>query len=319
LVDIITITFEQARKSIAFLEHNQIEPTVVYYEMALAYITGAIPDLVKDIETRTDGGIRLAGSEADTIVQDFLGKNRAALDKREKEVAQQTRQRGDLTSEVQQVTSGVERDVANTVSEAAGWPAATSEFLSRLADAERELAELRSNVAKLQERIDNKADGGWDEGRDTLTQALNRDGAHDLLRKLTSDGRSYIIIMFALDNLADLNAKHDRSVGDNILSALASTLRDFFQEQELIRWAGNQFIVVLRETPLMHARVMAEEALLAMSQRRLKLRGTGEWIGVVTASAGIVVGHREITTDVLELARANLVSASEAGGNRVKG
>jgi diguanylate cyclase len=315
----MTITFEQARRSLTFLEHHQLEPSAVYYEMALAYITGSLPDLVKDIDERTDGGIRLARDEADEIVQDFLGKNRAVLDKREKEVAQQTRQLGDLTSEVQEVTSGLERDVANTVKGATGWPAATSEFLSRLAEAERELAELRSNVAKLQARIDIKADDGPDQGRDTLTQALNRDGAHDLLRNLTSDGRSYIIIMFGLDNLADLNAKHDRSVGDNILSALASTLRDSFQDQELIRWAGNQFVVVLRDTPLLHARVMAEEALSAMSQRRLRLRGSGEWIGVVTASAGLVVGHREITTDVLELARANLVSASEAGGNRVKG
>lgn len=315
----MTITFEQARKSIAFLEHHQLEPSAVYYEMALAYITDALPDLVKDIETRTDGGIRLSGGEADKIVQDFLGKNRAVLDKREKEVAQQTRQLGDLTSEVQEVTSGLERDVANTVSEATGWPEATNEFLSRLSDAERELAELRGNVAKLQARIDSKGDDGSDQGRDALTQALNRDGAHDLLRNLTSDGRSYIIIMFGLDDLAELNAKYDRSVGDNIINALASTLRDFFQEEELIRWSGNQFVVVLRDTPLMHARMMAEEALVAMSQRRLRLRGTGEWIGVVTASAGIVVGHREITTDVLELARANLVSASEAGGNRVKG
>ncbi|MFC4594465.1 GGDEF domain-containing protein [Sphingobium tyrosinilyticum] len=315
----MAITFEQARKSLAFLDHHQLEPSAIYYEMALAYITGDLPDLVKDIETRTDGGVRLAWSEADKIVQDFLGKNRAMLDKREKEVAQQTRQLGDLTSEVHEVTSGLERDVANTVSEATGWPEASSEFLSRLAYAERELAELRSNVTKLQARLDSKADGEPDQGRDALTQALNRDGAHDVLRNLTCDGRSYIIIMFGLDNLSDLNAKHDRSVGDNILSALASTLRHFFQEQELIRWAGNQFVVVLRETPLMHARVIAEEALVAMSQRRLRLRGTGEWIGVVTASAGIVVGHREITTDVLDLARANLMSASEAGGNRVKG
>ena len=315
----MTITFEQARKSLAFLEHHQLEPSALYYEMALTYITGVLPDLVKDIEARTYGGIRLARSEADTLVQNFLRTNGAVLDKREKEVAQHTRQLGDLTSEVQEVTSGLERDVANTASEATDWPEATSEFLSRLADAERELAELRSNVAKLQARIETQADGAPDQGRDALTQALNRDGAHDLLRDLTGDGRSYLIIMFGLDNLADLNARYDRSVGDNILSALASTLRDFFQEQELIRWAGNQFVVVLRETPLMHARVMAEEALVAMSQRRLRLRGTGEWIGVVTASAGIVVGHREITTDVLELARTNLVSASEAGGNRVKG
>jgi diguanylate cyclase len=205
------------------------------------------------------------------------------------------------------------------VSQASEWPKSTNEFLSRLSDAERELVELRNNVAKLQARIDGNADDGLDNNRDPLTRSLNRDGAQDLLQRLTNDGRSYIIIMFGLDDLEELNNKFGHSVGDNILNALAATLRDFFPEQELVRWSGNKFITILKDAAVMQARVIAGEALVAMAERRLRLRNSGEWVGVVTASAGIVVGQHELTEDVLERARANLTSAAELGGNQVYG
>ena len=71
--------------------------------------------------------------------------------------------------------------------------------------------------------------------------------------------------------------------------------------------------------PSVALRLMVAHAIAGSSLWRVRLRDTGEWVGVVTASAGIVVGQHELTTDVLERARANLLSASEAGGNQIKG
>jgi diguanylate cyclase len=318
-VVVVAITFEQARKSLDFLELQQLEPTPVNYDLALTYVTRSLPELSREIDTQTDGGVRLSRNEADTLIKRFLSKGKALLGAREKVIAQQTEQLGALTSEAHQVTSDLERDVANAVSQAGEWPTATSEFVMRLSDAERELTELRNNLAELQARVDRKELDSSNNSRDLLTRSLDRDGSQDLLRRLTTDGRSYVIIMFGLDNIEELNNKYGRSVGDNIINALAATLREHFQEQELVRWSGNQFVTILKDTAIMQARVIAEEALLAMSQRRLRLRDSGEWVGVVTASAGIVVGQHELTTDVLERARANLLSASEAGGNQIKG
>lgn len=315
----MAITFEQARKSLDFLELQQLEPTVVNYDLALTYVTRALPELSREIDTRTDGGVRLSRKEVDSLVGRFLSNSNSDLGAREKVIAQQTQQLGVLTSEAHLVTSGLERDVANVVTQTGEWPAASGEFVTRLSEAERELAELRFNLAKLQERVDGKDGDPPSNSRDVLTRSLDRDGSQDLLRRLTTDGRSYVIIMFGLDDIEEFNEKFGRSVGDNIINALAATLREHFQEQELVRWSGNQFITILKDTAIMQARVIAEEALLAMSQRRLRLRDTGEWVGVVTASAGIVVGQHELTTDVLERARANLLSASEAGGNQIKG
>lgn len=199
------------------------------------------------------------------------------------------------------------------------WHGGTSDFVARLSDAERELAELRSNVEKLQAHIAGREEVQEDIGRDALTQALNQTGAQSLLEAFTRDARDYVLIMFSVDDLTELNEHFGRSVGDNILDAFAATLRQFFQEQELIRWSGNKFVTVMRGTALMAARLIAEEALVAMADRRLKLRGSGEWIGVVTASAGIVVSQNETITEVLERARANVLAAAALGGNKLKG
>lgn len=314
------LTFEQAHSALAFLEHHRLEPTAINYDLALSYVTNAAPDLAREIDEQIEGGLRLTYEAAAKLVDHYLLRNRnIIMGQRERTVAQQTEELGTLTSGAHDLTSALERDVGTIVAQADEWPKATSDFVSRLSDAERELAELRSNVAKLQAQIGGADDLRGHVDRDGLTQALNQRGAQEVLEKLTSDGRNYVIIMFGLDDLVELNERFGRSVGDNVLNALASTLRQVFQEQELIRWSGNEFVTVMKDTALTPARLLAEEALATLEARRLKLRGSGEWIGIVTASAGIATGHSEMAAVVLERARGNMLSAVASGGNRLEG
>lgn len=314
------LTFEQAHLALAFLEHHRLEPTAINYDLALSYVTNAAPDLAREIDEQIEGGLRLTYEAAAKLVDHYLLRNpNIIIGQRERTVALQTEELGTLTSGAHDLTSALERDVGTIVAQADEWPKATSDFVTRLSDAERELAELRSNVAKLQLQIGGADDLREHVDRDGLTHALNQRGAQEMLEKLTSDGRNYVVIMFSLDDLVELNERYGRSVGDNVLNALASTLRQVFQEQELIRWSGNEFVTVMKDTALTPARLLAEEALAILEARRLKLRGSGEWIGVVTASAGIEIGHSEMAAVVLERARGNMLSAAASGGNSVEG
>lgn len=313
-------TFEQGHRALAFLKHHRLDPTAIHYDLALSYVTKAAPDLAREIDEQTEGGVRLTYETAAKFIDRYLLHNpKAIISQRERTVAQQTVELGALTSGAHDLTSALERDVGTIVMQAEEWPKAAGDFIARLSDAERELAELRSHVAKLQYQIGGADDLRVQVDRDGLTQALNRCGAQDVIKQLTSDGGKYVMIMFSLDDLIELNERFGRSVGDNVLNALASTLRQIFQEQELIRWSGNEFVIVIRGSTLTPARLLAEDALATLETRRLKLRGSGEWIGIVTASAGIVMGHNETTTVVLERVRTNLLSASVSGGNRVEG
>jgi diguanylate cyclase len=316
---VMTVSFCQARDALAFLESHQLEPSPINYELALTHHAGAIPDLSSEIDKTTEGGFRLCSSEARALVRRFLAKSAPDLGAREKAVARQTKQLGVLTSEAHAMASCLERDVLAAVSQMDERPEAASEIMARLSDAERELAELRNNIAKLQSRIDGGTEGRTDAGCDALSHSLDRDEADELVKHLTNDGRRYVLVMFGLDELERLNENYGRSVSENIINSLARTLRESFSGHYVLRWTENHFIVIIKDMAVAGVKVLVEEALLAMSQRRLRLRCNGEPIGVVTASAGIVVGQHELTRDVLEQAVSNLASASESGGNRVYG
>jgi diguanylate cyclase len=302
---VMTVSFCQARDALAFLESHQLEPSPINYELALTHHAGAIPDLSSEIDKTTEGGFRLCSSEARALVRRFLAKSAPDLGAREKAVARQTKQLGVLTSEAHAMASCLERDVLAAVSQMDERPEAASEIMARLSDAERELAD--------------GTEGRTDAGCDALSHSLDRDEADELVKHLTNDGRRYVLVMFGLDELERLNENYGRSVSENIMNSLARTLRESFSGHYVLRWTENHFIVIIKDMAVAGVKVLVEEALLAMSQRRLRLRCNGEPIGVVTASAGIVVGQHELTRDVLEQAVSNLASASESGGNRVYG
>jgi diguanylate cyclase len=68
-------------------------------------------------------------------------------------VTRQAEELGALTSDAQELTSALERDVGTIVARSDDSPQARGDFIARLSDAERDLAELRAEFAKLQSRI----------------------------------------------------------------------------------------------------------------------------------------------------------------------
>lgn len=304
---IMKAAVELARAALDFLERHQLEPTGTHYELARRYLATPDSPLARDIGERTDDGLRLtsddAASLADQYPQDIV-YNGADQGRR---VPQPADRPCPLDSDTPAMTNtggdGASTATAPTVSHSG---AATDDFASRLSLAEQELVILRGEMTKLLFKFEGRIGGLEKPDRDELTEALDQRGGQRVLDDLAESGRDYLLIMFSLDNIVDINARHTRDVGNNVLSALAGTLRQVFPEQELIRWTGNEFIVVMRDTTHTAARMLTDEALTAMSSRRFKLRGNGEWIGVITASAGIAMGKGEETTAVLDLARANV-------------
>ncbi|MEC3910897.1 diguanylate cyclase [Sphingobium sp. CR2-8] len=255
-----------------------------------------------------------------TLVERHSSENHGfALDKRERTVARQADELGTLTSDAHDLTEALGRDVGIIVNQPDRSLINTDNLVTRLSAAERELAELRDDFMTLRNAIDNPGQPRADVDQDELTRALNQTGAWRVLEPLLREGHSYVLIMFVIDDLVSINAKFGREVGDNVLNAFAATLRQEFPKEDLIRWNGNEFLIVATDIAATAARIQTDEALAAFAARRLRLRGTGEWIGTVTASAGIVTSRGEEPEAILELARSSALSAVEQGGNRTVG
>ena len=312
--------FQRARSALDFLEHHQLEPNAANFELALCYIAEPKSELARDIAERVYDGLRLTAEDAHTLRgRHFPEDTSQALALRERVTARQVEELGALTSDAHELTEALGHDVSVIVKQSDEWPIGASGLIVRLTDAERDLAELRDEFQLLRDAIGVPSSHRADVNYDDLTRALNQTGASRVLQQLTENGRSYVIVMFIIDNLSGINNKFGHAVGDNVLNAFAATLRDAFPEVELIRWAGNEYIIAAADLATAAARSLAEDALAALGVRHLKLRGTGEWIGTVTASAGIVVGQREAPEALVARARENALSAAALGGNQIKG
>jgi diguanylate cyclase len=315
--------FDRARRALNFLELHQLDPSPAHFEFALAVICAPGSKLSEAVALYTDGGLRLTAAAVHMLVDRYLSPPREqTLDRRERTVARQAQELGTLTSDAHHLTEALGRDMGAFVAQAGGTqedlPAAATDFVVRLSDAERELAALRSEVVRLRDNI-VPLPLPEDSDRDDLTQALNRSGARGLMERADESGAGHVVLAFSVDALEAINDRYGRAVGDNILNAFAATLQQAFDDEELIRWSGNEFLFIIRELPASAARLRTEQALAAFAARRLRLRGSGEPIGTVTASAGIAVGQPGGQEESLILARSHAALAASRGGNQLEG
>ncbi|GAA4217875.1 hypothetical protein GCM10022253_17400 [Sphingomonas endophytica] len=310
--------FDRARRALNFLELHQLDPSPSHYEFALAVIGAPGSHLSEAVAAQTDGGLRLTTATVQSLVDAYLSPPREqTLDRRERTVMRQAQELGTLTSDAHDLTEALGRDMDAFVAAAGEAPSAAA-FVDRLSDAERELAALRSEVIQLRDNI-VPAPPPADSGRDDLTQALNRSGARDVMARADAGGEAHVVLAFSVDALEAINDRYGRAVGDNVLNAFAATLQQTFAEEELIRWSGNEFVFITRGMPVATARVLTDQALASFAARRLRLRGSGEPIGTVTASAGLAAGAAGGQESSLIAARANAALAASHGGNQIEG
>ncbi|PZO78210.1 MAG: hypothetical protein DI632_06940 [Sphingomonas hengshuiensis] len=192
-------------------------------------------------------------------------------------------------------------------------PADPDALALRIAATERDIATLRDQMAALRALLP-----GSDAEHDNLTNALNQTGAQRILDQIGQQDRRFVVLVFGIDRLVNINREFGHSVGDNILNAFAAKLQKIFPEQEAIRWGGNEFIVVIPGQTITAVRVAAEEVLQLLAERNFRLRGSGASIGQVTASAAVVPDHVGKFEEILREARAKIEAAVAAGGNRVE-
>ncbi len=278
------IDFGQARNALAFLEYNQLEPSAVNYATALAHLSKMYQDLSGDVATSIDNAGLTEARFAELAIVHSAAI--AAF--------------GNVDVEAQSPSTADDDSI-----------------VARLTATERSLAELREQVAALMAQAEAGRGPAVDTEHDELTNALNQNGARRVLDQIEAQDQRYVLIMFGIDGLVAINRQYGNSVGDNILNAFAAKLVATFPGHEAIRWAGNEFIMAITGKTMIALRGQAEEVLMRLERRQFKLRGSGEAIGKVTASAALVSDQHNSIEWVINEARAKLQGATLGGGNRV--
>lgn len=153
---------------------------------------------------------------------------------------------------------------------------------------------------------------------DPLTGALNREGLRDFLLQQwhgeVANSAEMSVLFVDLDHFKRINDGHGHAVGDEVLRQFARLVQSEIRSSDaLVRWGGEEFLVVCPNTQLTQAAKLAEKLRACV--------GNAAWPNAitVTCSCGVATrGGDEEFSSLIERADAALYQAKENGRNRVE-
>ncbi len=152
---------------------------------------------------------------------------------------------------------------------------------------------------------------------DPLTGLANRrGGGEDIAAEISRARRqnsALSCVLLDIDHFKDVNDTFGHQAGDHVLREISSLLRRTVRAYDiLIRWGGEEFLVILPGVELEQARKLAERIRNAVEA--LPLAG----IGGVTVSGGVAALGNDYSFEAMfEAADRRLYSAKAAGRNTV--
>lgn len=183
-----------------------------------------------------------------------------------------------------------------------------------LEESQREADALREELAKV--RVEAHTD--------PLTGLANRKGFEERLRALESadDYRenSHCLLIGDIDKFKSINDTYGHLFGDKILKIVAKAFSNLTKGKDLAaRFGGEEFIILLPETPLAGAVALAENIRRSIEKGRVFNPKTGEEVARVTISLGVTeMLHGEPVEQAIARADEALYRAKEGGRNRVE-
>jgi diguanylate cyclase (GGDEF)-like protein len=155
--------------------------------------------------------------------------------------------------------------------------------------------------------------------RDPLTGLANRRALDAQLDELCENRERFAVIMVDVDAFKPFNDCYGHVIGDDCLRRVAAMLRASLRRtsDQIARIGGEEFAVVLPQTSVEDARIMAERMRVAVSDLRIPHTGSPE--RHVTISAGVSGSSAPVSAAaMLSEADAALYRAKSLGRNRVE-
>src|SRR4051794_30888585 len=305
------------------------------YEIWYAYATGYQPSLNQKINETLKAAGTLSEADLEQIYESFLSPMH--LSERIDNVGSK------VMGEIEQVMAMIDAAAgsATTYTESL---AGMSEKLSQSKDREglRAIVETLVHTAKemevsnqkLEERLNaskqeiNELQVNLETVRtesltDPLTQLANRKFFDDSLAAAIEDARAknepLSLMMTDIDHFKNFNDNYGHLTGDQVLRLVATSVKQNVKGQDTAaRYGGEEFAIILPNTVLRSAIVVADHIRRAVMTKELMKRSTGEHLGRVTVSIGVSTLKKSDTgAPFIERPDPCLYAAKRHGRNRV--
>lgn len=154
--------------------------------------------------------------------------------------------------------------------------------------------------------------------RDQLTKAYNRvyfeTNIENLLQSNRAKNAKTGIIFLDIDHFKNINDTYGHSIGDEVLVSLSRVINEQIRAYDhLIRWGGEEFIIITRVESIQSMMVMAEKIRIKI--QNYDFRG----IPGLTCSFGLALHEEdESIKSTINRADEKLYEAKESGRNQIK-
>jgi diguanylate cyclase (GGDEF)-like protein/PAS domain S-box-containing protein len=188
---------------------------------------------------------------------------------------------------------------------------------------EQRLAETKRDVEQSNERLEhlvNERTAALARVNQELKELANKDALTGVGNRLLLNSwlakqvasLPIVIIMLDIDHFKKVNDQHGHKAGDQVLQSIAENLSQFAgYHNPVIRFGGEEFLLVLSEESIEQAHLMAE----SLRQHIEQLQPTS---GIsVTVSIGLAKGCCEAFDATLQVADKALYCAKNQGRNQV--
>ena len=326
---------ERLRLALPLMSKYQIPIAPLNYAVWYEYVAGTRPVLKEAIDRllKTDQGInekqtrdlyqryvdpsddsRVEGAQH--TVRRLIEAMTAALDAAGSEV---TRYEQTLQDCVAQLSSDIEAEdlrdlVDGLLTSTQQMNAGSAALQGHLDESRREADALREELAKV--RIEANSD--------PLTGLANRKGFEERLRALELSEEyldsAHCLLIGDIDKFKNINDTYGHVFGDKILKVVAKAFSNLTKGKDLAaRFGGEEFLILLPETPMRGAQVVAKSIRRSIEKGRVFNPKTGEEVQRVTISVGVTeLVHGEPIETAIARADEALYRAKDSGRNRVE-
>ncbi|MDX2019996.1 MAG: GGDEF domain-containing protein [Deltaproteobacteria bacterium] len=158
--------------------------------------------------------------------------------------------------------------------------------------------------------------------KDALTKVFNR---RHFDERLAAEGagarrhsRPLALIMVDVDNFKRVNDTMGHPAGDAVLRGVAACLSNAVRREDAVfRYGGEEFAVLLRETPVQGALILAERLRIGVEQARHEGPGIPAPLQVTVSVGVAMLGPGNSDEQLIHAADQALYQAKHSGKNRV--
>ncbi len=125
--------------------------------------------------------------------------------------------------------------------------------------------------------------------------------------------------MLDLDKFKPVNDRHGHADGDRVLHTIGATIKAHVRTSDVVaRYGGDEFVVLMPDTPVDHADHVARRVVAGILQRRHEM-SDGSQVSV-GCSAGLAVypADGRTSAQLLQAADAAMYAAKRTGGKQLE-